>query len=160
MVTLQSCLKKEIENIIDNFLTINNLVDINSGGYPISFLGGSQRFKFNTFMSDIDLFYYTSKAENVIQNVLYRNNFSKIESYQEHVGISSTNTSMCWYHKTLNVHIILINDFSYYQKLEKEHIEVSKYLDKNPEVLEFIKELKSRSPIKGKFIYKSLLKMI
>lgn len=160
MITLQSIIKRETKNIIEVFLLDNNLVDVDEVGAPIGFIGGSQRFKFSNTNSDLDLFYYSSKDRGKIANILMSNFFYEVDNYQD-PHTKNGGVSFGWQNKQLNVHLILITDLECFRNLREEHIKVCDFLNDYPHIREFIKLLKMNDlSTKGRFIYRSLLKMI
>lgn len=134
-----------------------------------TFLGGSQRFGYATKKSDTDFFVYVYGLLNPFDNInspltliddfrgyMYFNDFRIDSNDHEHYP----DADFLFKHKYQNIHVVVILSESAWETLEYRHKRIAKYLEDNPQVVSFIKELKTRIPdIKGSAIYKILFSL-
>lgn len=116
------------------------------------FLGGSRYFGFDTENSDYDFFVET--GHDALENI-YNQGFEIISNESDYNPI-------CLEHARLHIgknHIdLVILSKDQFNECRENHKIIDKILNKNPEMVHFIKMLKIQNPaIKGATIYKALL---
>lgn len=124
---------------------------LDSQGYK-NFIAGSKRFGYDSETSDLDIIVYAENnyKHDSLLSFFIENGFIRAgSSYGE-------NVSSVWSLGN-KIHINVFNNEKEYENLREEHLAVEKVLKKNPILIKFIKEIKLYAPIKGSFIYRSLI---
>jgi len=156
MTALDSYFSNEAKNIIEKFLIDQEIITVipNENNWHC-FIGGSRRFGYYIENSDLDLFYYTTMIPNKYREILIFNGFKENVPYVNFEGCSTG-----WKHPKYNIHIVLIGQVDYFNKVANDHIKVENFIKCNPQIIPFIQNLKvQRVKLKGSVIYKTLLRM-
>jgi len=152
-----------LSSLYASMLDFFNYYNESDFGKVMFFLGGSFRFNYHDENSDLDFFIHQGcgierNGKLNIDTYLRMNDF-RLMNPVERVDYPFETTGFT--HIKHNIHVILFDDFTRWDKLRIKHDNIETYISENPEILRFIKQMKNKFNkqdfnFKGKWFYKTL----
>ena len=127
---------------VSNWLEVNNIE---------FFLGGSRRFGYETYESDLDIFVLQVGEEE-------KKDF-RIEMKDSGFGhLNSADYPYETFSFKGIIHIIMVDDADEFRRISRQHNEVEDMVSRNEKVKNLIKLVKSKA--RGREIYEMLIKLV